>query len=230
VLDTLEVASRTDAGVSARANALALTSAWSAPMLLRALNGIAREIYFHAATPLEDGERVRAARERWYRYYLAGDRERAERLGRIASLLGDRVDVRSFGRAVPSGEPQLRPLRRIDSASDGERLWLDLRAPSFVWGMVRKIVGALLEVEEGRLAEEKLRAAARGAERLTLPLAPPDALILWEVTYDRPFAWRSSRLTRRQEAHLQEMGRQARLLPALQEALRAPRDSPPTSG
>jgi hypothetical protein len=60
---------------------------------------------------------------------------------------------------------------------------VEVRAPSFVWGMVRKIVGALREVESGRLSLSRLEAAIRGEDRLTLPLAEPDGLVLWSVEF-----------------------------------------------
>ncbi len=64
---------------------------------------------------------------------------------------------------------------------------IEVRAPSFVWGMVRKIVAALREVDSERLSISRLRDAVEGATRLTLPLAEPEPLVLWEVEY--PMAW-----------------------------------------
>jgi len=60
---------------------------------------------------------------------------------------------------------------------------IEVRAPSFVWGMVRKIVGALREVDRAHLSLAQLAAAIRGEERLMLPLAEPDGLVLWSVEY-----------------------------------------------
>lgn len=64
---------------------------------------------------------------------------------------------------------------------------IEVRAPSFVWGMVRKIVAALREVDAERLSIARLRDAVEGATRLPLPLAEPEPLVLWEVEY--PMAW-----------------------------------------
>ncbi|MCI4322345.1 MAG: hypothetical protein L3K05_08590, partial [Thermoplasmata archaeon] len=65
------MASRTDRGVSARGNALALTSPLPGAGLLRALNGLRPEIFFTAATEVEEAFRPRAARSRTYRYWEA---------------------------------------------------------------------------------------------------------------------------------------------------------------
>jgi len=57
--------------------------------------------------------------------------------------------------------------------------------------MVRKVVAALREVDAGRLTLPRLNASLAGSERLTLPLAEPEPLVLWRVEYDVPwqFFW-----------------------------------------
>ena len=60
---------------------------------------------------------------------------------------------------------------------------IEVNAPSFVWGMVRKMVAALREVDSGRLSLSRLESAIHGRERLTLPLAEADRLVLWDVDY-----------------------------------------------
>ncbi len=226
----LEVASRTDAGVSARANALTVTSDWAAPALLRALNGISPRIFFRAATEVPEGFRVRHARRRQYRYFLDGGPERVARLQRIADRLGHRIDARSFGRGVPAAEPQFRPLTRITVRHDGFDLWIEVEAPSFVWGMVRKIVSGLGDVDSGRRTAAELERAALGERRLTLALAPPEPLVLWEVEYDRPWSHCVDRPSRHQAAYLEAMEAQARLLPALRRAIGPGSGGPPPSG
>jgi len=183
----LEVASRTDRGVSARANALALRSRLDAPPLLRVLNGIAPDLYFTAAAPMPETARIRQALGRTYRYFeepagrdLAAYRE-------AASLFRGTVDVRSLGRALPRAAPVWREiegtsLREVDGAWE-----VQIDAPSFVWGMVRKVIAACREVADGRLPLPRLRRALEGRERLTLPIAEPDALVLWEVRYADPW-------------------------------------------
>jgi tRNA pseudouridine38-40 synthase len=181
------VASRTDAGVSARANALALTSPLPAAGLLRALNGIAPEIFFSAIAPMSEAMRVRRPLDRTYRYFLATRGTARARWEKAAQLFEGEIDVRSFGRAIPTDAPQWRTIDAVRVSELGEGLVLEIRAPSFVWGMVRKIVAALREVDGGRLSAPQLAAAIRGKSRLTLPLAEPEPLVLWEVRY--PFPW-----------------------------------------
>jgi len=181
------VASRTDRGVSARANALTLDSPLSGPALLGALNGISPEIWFTAAASVPEEFHARSATRRVYRYFDSGPvRSFADRVN-AARLFSGEVDVRSFGRSLPAGRS---PRRRIESvtltrADDGAVV--EVRAPSFVWGEVRKIVTALREVDAGRLTLSVLRRALDGRERLALPLAEAEPLVLWEVEY--PIAW-----------------------------------------
>ncbi len=205
----VEVASRTDAGVSARGNALTISSALPVASLLRGMNGLAPKIYFTAAREVPPDFRVRGASWREDRYYLPGDRRRTERLRRIASHLPSAVDVRSFGRGFAAAGPVQRPIDRLRVRFDGSGVRIDIRARSFVWGMVRKIVAGLLACEEGHLPLNQLTEAANGTRRLSLPLAPADALVLWDVRYPVRWTVRYPRRTREQEAHLREARRRA---------------------
>ena len=101
----LEVASRTDRGVSARANALMLISKLSGSSLLRLLNGFSSEIFFSAAVEVPDGFRVRQATRRVYRYFEAAPIGGVNLWSRAAKSLTGRIDVRSFGRRIPPETP-----------------------------------------------------------------------------------------------------------------------------
>jgi tRNA pseudouridine38-40 synthase len=187
VVPSVEVASRTDRGVSARANALAVRANVSAGPLLRILNSLRPDLYFTAAAPIPDDFRVRHARRRYYRYFEPGSTEAIAVWAEGARLFEGTVDVRSFGRAVPASRPSFRPVEGVTVAPCPGGLQIDVVAPSFAWGMVRKIVSALREHARGRLSTDRLAGAIAGRERLSLPLAEPDGLVLWEVDY--PIHW-----------------------------------------
>jgi tRNA pseudouridine(38-40) synthase len=179
----MEVASRTDRGVSARANVLALRSALPGATLLRTLNGIDPDLVFTAATPITDDFRVRGAVSRTYRYFDPTRRRNPSRVAEAARLFEGKVDVRSLGRSIPAGEPAWRIIESVTVRPLEDRSLVEIRAPSFVWGMVRKIVATLREVDSGRLSVTRLRTALEGKVRLTLPMAEPSPLVLWEVEY-----------------------------------------------
>ena len=184
------VASRTDRGVSAVGNALSLSSSLSGASLLRALNGASPRVFFTAATSVPDDFRVRRASSREYRYFFARAPARPDRLDDAARLFVGSVDVRSFGRALPASEPVRRTVEfvRYEPAEPGGVLVV--KAPSFVWGMVRKIVGALREIDADRLSLSRLARALAGEERLTLPMAEAEPLVLWNVEYGLPWQYR----------------------------------------
>jgi len=183
----LEVSSRTDRGVSARANALTLESGLPTPALLRALNGIAPEIYFTAAAEVSESFQVRKASRRKYRYYEPSAGRQSRQWARVARLFEGELDVRSFGRGIPAHAPTRRTVESVRVRRWGSGLRIDVVGRSFVWNQVRKMVGALREVAAGHLSETGLAAAARGEVRITPPLAEPEPLILWEV--ELPVVW-----------------------------------------
>jgi tRNA pseudouridine38-40 synthase len=186
-LASLSVASRTDRGVSARANALVLESRLPGPSLLRAMNGLHADLFFTATTPVPPEFRVRQALRRTYRYFDPTPSRNSTARSDAAGLFRGTVDVRSFGRGLPAGTPARRDIESVTLRSVGAGTLIQVRAPSFVWGMVRKIVGALREVDAGRLPIARLRSALEGDTRLTLPLAEPEPLLLWDVEYGFPW-------------------------------------------
>jgi tRNA pseudouridine38-40 synthase len=181
------VASRTDRGVSAVGNALVLTSALSGPALLRSLNGLSPKIFFTAAAVVPEDFQVRAAVARMYRYFEPTPPADPARWERAARLFRGSIDARSFGRALPAAHPQWRTIDSVTVSSTPPGLVVEVRARSFVWGMVRKIVGALREVDRERLSLARLSSVLAGHERLTLPMAEPEPLVLWDV--ELPVRW-----------------------------------------
>lgn len=220
----LAVASRTDRGVSAVGNALALDSELAGPALLRRLNGIRPEIFFTAASPVPDGFRVRAATGRTYRYFEARSGGALSAWRRAAGLFRGTLDARSFGRSIPVGQPFWRTVEAIRVEPLGPGVMVEVRAPSFVWGMVRKIVAALRLHAAGTLELSRLDEAIHGRARLTLPLAEPEGLVLWDVDY--PLRWRHSwgGPNRHQRAYLDRIQRANRMRNALVDALTAAGD------
>lgn len=181
------VASRTDRGVSARANALTLESGLDGRALLGALNGISPEIWFTAATSVPPQFRARHATRRVYRYFESGSIHSLASCAGAARLFSGDVDIRSFGRGLAGDRSSRRTIESVTVAAAGTGAVIEVRAPSFVWGEVRKIVSALREIDSGRLSLSVLRRALEGNVRLGLPLAEAEPLVLWDVEY--PIEW-----------------------------------------
>ncbi|MCI4320809.1 MAG: hypothetical protein L3K18_04090 [Thermoplasmata archaeon] len=208
--------------MSARGNAVAVTSPLPGPGLIRALNGLRPEVFFTAATEVEETFRPRAARSRTYRYWEAQPLGPLAEYRRVARMLVGDVDVRSFGRDIPPDIPMRRTVRRFEVARSGPGLRLEFEAQSFVWGMVRKLVAATREVVAGRLSRDDLRGAVAGERRLTLPIAEPEPLVLWNVEYDRPWTFRADQLAERQVEYFRAERRAAQAREALLTGLTEP--------
>ncbi len=104
-------------------------------------------------------------------------REGAER------LLGthDFVAYSSSGGSVTD---TVRELRRLDVERQGEMVEIRAEASGFLYMMVRRIVGTLVEVGRGRLALEQVGLILEGRDRRRVPLvAPPQGLSLIKVIY-----------------------------------------------
>jgi len=194
----VEVASRTDRGVSAVGNALTLNSTLPPSALLRALNGIAPDIIFTAASEIPAEFRVRKAIRRVYRYYEPAQGHNFAVWETTARRFVGSIDVRSLGRGLPGAAPVWRTIESVSITARTGGAMVEIRAPSFVWGMVRKIVSALREVEAGRLSAGQLDAALRGRVRLMLPMAEPERLVLWDVEFPIPWQYRWTGANRHQ--------------------------------
>lgn len=208
----LTVASRTDRGVSARANAMVVRSDLPGPAVLRALNGVAPDIFCTAVVAVEEGFSPRSAIGRWYRYFEPSEGWHLSRWRSGAARFRGDIDARSFGRGLPVDRPVPRTVEAVEVHRAG-RGWfvIDVKGPSFVWGMVRKIVAALRAVDDRSLSLEDLDAALGGHRRLTLPLAEPERLVLWEVRYLTPWAEEWTGPNRAQSRHLRRVVTHARL-------------------
>jgi len=96
-----------------------------------------------------------------------------------------RHDFKSF---ESSGSPRAHTVREILEAAwqeaDDGRLAFDVRANGFLRGMVRNIVGTLVEVGMGRRQPESLEELLEAADRRLAPAAaPPQGLFLVHVQY-----------------------------------------------
>ena len=76
-------------------------------------------------------------------------------------------------------------LERLEIAEDGDLVLVGIEGSHFLWKMVRRIVGVLVEIGRGGLepaaAAEYLRTASKMPARLT---APPSGLFLERVLYE----------------------------------------------
>jgi len=200
----LTVAGRTDAGVHARGQVASFATAAEVPGdLVRRLNGIcAHDVAVIAAGPAPDGFDARAdAVSRSYRYRLLARRpaspfergralwwpHRMDRVGLDAcaeALLG-RHDFTAF---TPTQTAHVHFERLVSAAAwvpeSEDVLAFEVTADAFMRGMVRALVGTMLEVSSRRRSVGSFAALLDGAPRAEAgETAPAHGLYLESVAY-----------------------------------------------
>jgi tRNA pseudouridine38-40 synthase len=102
-----------------------------------------------------------------------------------ATILRGFHDFRSFGDTELPDQSTLVDLSRLEVEETGDRILIHVGGSHFLWKMVRRLVGVLVEVGRGRMSveqvEEFLEKPSREPARLT---APPSGLFLERVDYD----------------------------------------------
>jgi tRNA pseudouridine38-40 synthase len=206
-------ASRTDTGVHARGQAAHLEAPAAARIsphgLVHGTNHLLpADVRVLAAQPMPDGfhaRRAAAGKEYVYRLSRAAvlsplDAPYAVRvparldlasMRRAAAALVGRHDFSAFANAGGAHTQPFRTLTMAALEEDGEELRLRVIGDGFLRGMVRALVGTLLEVGLGRRTPADVTALlAGGAPRAAGgATAPAHGLVLQRVLY--PAAWAS---------------------------------------
>ncbi|CAM3703287.1 tRNA pseudouridine(38-40) synthase TruA [Bordetella sputigena] len=201
-------AGRTDTGVHAAMQVIHLdTDVQRRPeSWVRGLNALLPpSIAVRWATPVADAFHARfSALSRTYTYLLWNDRVRpalwAGRAGwcfqpldvdamraAAAQLLGEH-DFSSFRSSQCQARHPVRTLHQLDIAAQGRFLVFTLRANAFLHHMVRNIMGALLQIGQGRQAVPWMSGLLAARDRkLGAPTFMPDGLYLSAIEYAPDF-------------------------------------------
>jgi tRNA pseudouridine38-40 synthase len=181
----LRVASRTDKGVSALGNVLALNSKFREDEIIFALNAHLEDIWFYGIHKVDDEFNPRHAKERWYRYYLYDVKLDINRIRESAEQFLGTQNFSNFAKL--EGNDPVRAINSIDVTSSDNLIILDFKAQSFLWHMIRRLVNAILEVERGKISREDIKSALSSNKEFDFGLASPEPLILMDVRYDFEF-------------------------------------------
>ncbi|MFY9137728.1 tRNA pseudouridine(38-40) synthase TruA [Zwartia sp.] len=99
------------------------------------------------------------------------------------SLLGEH-DFSSFRSSQCQAKSPVRTLHQLDIAQQGPRIVVQLRANAFLHHMVRNIMGALVQVGQGREPVDFVAKVLEARDRTQgAPTFSPDGLYLTDVTY-----------------------------------------------
>ena len=200
------LAGRTDAGVHAKGQVAAFTTAsrHGSDVFLRALNHhlpeqiavrMAREV-----SPTFDPRRQAVGR--WYRYTIHNGRQRpallrhfawqvaepldADAMRRAASALVGEHDFAAFTQpAIAGRQSTCRRMTRAEVKRCGRRILVEMEANAFLPHQVRRTVGSLLEVGRGRLSTGEFKGLLCEARPGTASFtAPARGLCLMKVRYE----------------------------------------------
>jgi tRNA pseudouridine38-40 synthase len=199
---TLTAAGRTDAGVHALGQVVnfKLEKPFAIDQLPGALNArLAGDISVRHAELVDDSFNARySARARHYAYRIrqalprgAYQRQYAwgvrdvldlDAMRAAGQLLVGQHDFAAFGRSPRPGGHTVRRVQKIEISAAGDWVTILVAADAFLFGMVRRIAGALVDVGRRKRTldwiDELLAGSARG-----LRLAPAQGLVQVKVEY-----------------------------------------------
>lgn len=203
--DRLEVygAGRTDAGVHARGQvahvALGSTRLTPEVIQIRLNDALPHDINirrvekvspnFHARHDAQYREyvyQISKRRDAFAKKYVwwVRDRLQVPAMQSAAALLRGFHDFRSFGEIETTTQSTLVDLTRLDITEDTDRIYIRIGGSHFLWKMVRRMVGILVEVGRGNLTTADVAALlekpSREPARFT---APPAGLFLEKIEY-----------------------------------------------
>ena len=196
-------AGRTDAGVHARGQVAHLdvpnTMLKPEQILMRMNDELSHDINILSVEKAHSKWHARHdARSRSYTYQISKRRDAFGKkyvwwirdplnmpaMRAAAAVLQGFHDFRSFGDTEKEDQSTMVDLTKIEIRETDDRIMLHITGSHFLWKMVRRIVGVLVEVGRGRMTVETvemfLDRPSREPARLT---APPSGLFLEKVEY-----------------------------------------------
>lgn len=202
---TLKAAGRTDTGVHAKGQVVhfGLTKDWDADTVRDAMNAHLRHELvgvIEVALVDESFDARFSAKARHYRYTILNRRPPPVlELGKVwgvpkplnESLMqagADRLlghhDFTTFRSVHCQSQSPVKTLDVLTVRREGEHIFVDAAARSFLHNQVRSMVGALKAAGEGRVSVDDVQAMLESCERAQCPpLAPPEGLVFERVEY-----------------------------------------------
>jgi len=105
-------------------------------------------------------------------------------MARAAAMLVGKKDFKSFASAADKRQTSVRTIFRCDVNQCDDWVYIDVEGDSFLYNMVRNIVGTLVEVGSGRLKPEKINEILEAKDRTAAgPIAPAGGLCLMHIKY-----------------------------------------------
>lgn len=118
-----------------------------------------------------------------FSWHIRGNLEVEPMMQAVEHLVGNH-DFTSFSTSDKETLVRVRNLKKISVQRSGEFVTLEVESDSFLHNMVRIMVGTLSEVGQGKRESSSIREILEARDRrLAGKTAPPQGLVLMEVTY-----------------------------------------------
>lgn len=190
IADDIRSASRTDRGVSAAGNVIAIETDFQAMAIIPALNSRLEGIVFHSQAVVQEDFNPRHAEQRWYRYVLSSDdAPPIKELKKAAKPFLGEHDFRQFSKKDTGDENTVLAIDSITFTEHGEFIYADIKAQRFLWELVRRMLAAIVDMANEKLEPELVKEMLVGTAphpRGLKPLAPK-FLVLMDVVYGIEF-------------------------------------------
>lgn len=103
---------------------------------------------------------------------------------KAAAMLQGFHDFRSFGDTEKEGQSTMVDLTKVEIIDDAQRIYIHFIGSHFLWKMVRRLTGVLVEVGRGRMSLETLQGYMETfTKEPSKYTAPPSGLFLEKVAY-----------------------------------------------
>jgi tRNA pseudouridine38-40 synthase len=187
----VEFSSRTDAGVSALGNVVAVESEMDPVDLMKALNANMEGVWCIGSGKMREHQNIRWAASRWYRYHLKPGVLNGDQVKILDSTLAEYVglhDFTNFCKLEEGKDPKtiIQRANALDMTGNGEMVVVDIVGERFLWNQVRRMVGAALKVAEGKMSKEVFASLLSGedsSKKNVIPTMPATGLVLMDVAY-----------------------------------------------
>ncbi|MDP8011202.1 MAG: tRNA pseudouridine(38-40) synthase TruA [Thermoplasmata archaeon] len=173
ISDNVYTSSRTDRNVSAIGNVIGIISSDNINKIMGILNSKTKYMLFHSYAIVENDFKPRYAKERWYRYFLFNRNFNIDEMEKKATQFIGEHDFSNFSRK--DERKSVRKIFKIEIKSDDDFIIIDVRGQSFLWNMVRRIIGFLAYGEGDPYSN------------VSRYIVPAENLVLMDVIYDFNF-------------------------------------------
>jgi len=177
----LEKASRTDPGVSALMNVVAVDL--SHELKIGLINSkLPRQVRVWGAAQVPPSFNPRKAMQRTYIYFSPSMGEDLESMRRAAAVFVGRHDLRNY--MIRDGSPTVVEMHEVNVEEINGTISVEFKGRGFRNKMLRKIMHAILMVGRGALSMDSLRRTIDTEEDIPMPPHQPHGLVLKEVRYE----------------------------------------------